>query len=155
MSQFAGSKVDATDFFIPVPVTAFGNGTNTITSLTFADLPSTACSASITNPHPTANMLTLVTFGGWLNASTNAVRVCPRVSGSVTISAGIGGGGPVGWGEIPLTSLTTPTQCSATVSYELPPGTATFTMQSMRDVAAGTQNANYCTLHIMPLRYEL
>ena len=41
-------------------------------------------------------------------------------------------------------------QHSATVSYELPPGTATFTMQAMRDSASGTQTANYCTLRIAP-----
>jgi hypothetical protein len=155
MSQFAGSKVDATDFSLPNQVTGFGNGTNTITATVFTDLPTFASSAAINNPHPSANMLVMVTFGGWLSASANAVRICPRVSGSVTISAGIGGGGPIGWGEIPLTGSTGVEQHSATVFYELPPGTATFTMQAFRDSAVGTQQANYCTLRLVPLRYEL
>jgi hypothetical protein len=155
VSQFAGSKVDATDFSLPTVVTAFGNGTNTITSTTFANLPTTSCIAAIVNSHPTANLLVLVTFGAWLSASANAVRICPAVSGAVTISAGIGGGGPIGWGEIPLTGSSPTEHHAASATYELPPGTSTFTMQSMRDSAAGTQKADYNTIRIAPLRYIL
>lgn len=155
MSQFAGSKIDAVDFKLPVPTTGYGNGTNVIVALVFTDLPTTGCAVSITNPHPTANMLTLVTFGGWLSVSANAVRICPRVSGSVVIGAGIGGGGPVGHGEIPLSSNAGSEDRTAAATYELPPGTATFTMQAMRDSAAGTQNASYCTIRLIPLRFEL
>lgn len=155
MSLLAGAKLDATDLYLPDVVTGYGNGTNTITSTTFANLPTTSCTAAITNPHPTASMLCLVTFGAWLAASANAVRICPAVSGSVTISAGIGGGGPVGWGEVPLSGNAGTEQHSATIAYELPPGTATFTMQAMRDSATGTQTANYCTLRLAPVRYLL
>jgi hypothetical protein len=140
---------------MPDPVTAFGNGLNTVTATTFTDLPTTSCIAAITNPHPTLSMLTLVGFGAWMNASANAIRICPRVSGSITIAAGIGGGGPIGWGEIPETGSASNFQLSATYTVELPASAtaATFTMQAHRDAAAGTQQVNYPTIRLVPLRY--
>jgi hypothetical protein len=160
MTRLAGSKLLADDFQIPDVVTAFGNGTNTITATTFTDLPTNTCVAAITNPHPTASLLVLVEFGCWAVASANAVRMCPRVSGSLTLAAGIGSGGngPIGWGEIPLTANTVnPQQVQGCANYTLPASAtpATFTMQAFRDSAAGTQNVNYPTLRIIPLYYSL
>lgn len=158
MTRNAGSEIVAVDFQLPVVVPGFGNGTNTITATTFTDLPTTACTAAITNPHPSASMIVLVEFGAWLHASANAVRCCPRVSGSVTIAAGIAAGGPIGWGEIPLTGNSgNPQQHKASATYSLPAsGTpATFTMQAHRDSAAGTQTCNYATIRIIPLYFSL
>jgi hypothetical protein len=164
MTRLAGSKLLADDFQIPDVVTAFGNGTNSITATTFTDLPTNACVAAITNPHPTASLVVLVEFGGWLTVTTlgdPAVRICPRVSGSLTLAAGIGSGGngPIGWGEIPLTGgiSTNPQQMQGCATYVLPASAtpATFTMQALRDSASGGQNANYCTIRIIPLYYSL
>jgi hypothetical protein len=154
----AGAKVDATDFDLPDVVTGYGNGSNTVTATSFTDLPTTSCTAAITNPHPTANLLVQVTWGAWMSASANAVRCCPRVSGSTTIAAGIGVGGPIGWGEVPLCGAATTNQySSAPVTYSLPASAtaATFTMQAYRDSAAGTQVVQFATLRLVPLYYLL
>lgn len=156
MSRNAGSEIVAVDFQLPAVVTGFGNGTNTITATTFTDLPTTACTAAITNPHPSASLVCLVEFGAWLHATANAVRCCPRVSGATTIAAGIGAGGPIGWGEIPVCGNSgNPQQGSASATYTLATGTSTFTMQAYRDSAAGTQVCNYATIRIIPLYYSL
>jgi hypothetical protein len=160
MTRLAGSKLLADDFQIPDVVTAFANGTNTITATTFADLPTTTCIAAIANPHPTASLIVHVEFGAWMAASANSVRMCPRVSGSLVLAAGIGSGGngPIGWGEIPLAANSAnPQQLQGCGTYTLPASAtpATFTMQAFRDSAAGTQNVNYPTLRIIPLYYSL
>jgi hypothetical protein len=158
MTRLAGSKVLADDFQLPDIVTAFGNGTNTITATTFTDLPTTSCVAVITNPHPTASLICLVKFGAWMSATANSVRCCPRVSGSTTIAAGIGAGGPLGWGEVPLAGNdANPQQCMGGATYSLPASAtaATFTMQALRDSASGTQVCNYATIRIIPLYYSL
>ncbi|MGD2042026.1 MAG: hypothetical protein PVJ28_00130 [Acidimicrobiia bacterium] len=155
MTILAGAKVVAADFDLPDPETAYGNGTNVITATSFTDLPTTSCIAAVTNPHPTANMLCMVTYGAWTTSATSsAQRLCPRVSGAVTIAAGIGGGGPIGWGEVIRTDTDDGYGTkSATVSYELPPGTSTFTLQAYREAASGTHQVNYATLRLVPLRY--
>jgi hypothetical protein len=157
MSRDAGSIVIADDFQLPDVVTVFGNGTNTITATSFTDLPTTSCIAAITNPHSTANMITLVEFGAWMSRTTGgAVRSCPRVSGSTTIAAGIGAGGPDGWGEVPLCSNNAnPQQMQGGGVYDLPPGTATFTMQAMVDSVGTGQVCNYPTIRIIPLYFDL
>lgn len=156
MTVRAGARLDATDFILPDVVTAFGNGSNTITATSFAVLPTVTCSASITNPHPTASMLVLVTFGAWMNTSNGvAVRCCPAVSGSTTIAAGIGGGGPIGWGEVPVAGTTVLQQGQGTYTVSLPASAnaAVFTMQAYRDSASGTQLLNYPTIRLVPLRF--
>jgi hypothetical protein len=80
------------------------------------------------------------------------------VSGSTTIAAGIGAGGPLGWGEIPISGNNlNPQQCMGGATYTLPASAtgATFTMQAFRDSAAGTQTCNYATIRIVPLYYSL
>lgn len=155
MTIRAGARLDATDFDLPDVVTGYGNGTNTVTATAFAVLPTTTCTASITNPHPTAAMLVLVTFGAQMSASANAVRCCPAVSGSTTIAAGVGGGGPIGWGEVPLCGAATTNQHSGSFTVELPvsANAAEFSMQAYRDSASGTQTCNYPTIRLTPLRF--
>lgn len=153
MTILAGAKVDATDFDLPDVVTAFGNGTNVITATTFSVLPTTTCTASITNPHPTANMLTLVAYGAWMVATTNDVRMALDISGVTVIAAGIGGGAAIGYGEIPIVSSSTASMHrQATITVELAPGSTTFKTYGMR-TTSGTQNINYPTIRLVPLRY--
>lgn len=155
MAILAGRYVAAADLAVPDAVAGYGSSTNTVTATSWAVLPSSGASAAITNPHPSAALLVWVTWGAWMSANANAVRLCPAVSGSVTIAAGIGGGGPVAWGEIPLASVSTSQQFSSMVPYELPAsGTAaTFVLQAYRDSATGTQTVNYPALRIIPIRY--
>lgn len=155
MAIRAGSDLSAVDFALPDHVDCYGNGTNTVTATTWTDLPTTACTGSITNPHPAVNMICLVTFGAWIIAGSSiATRICPRVSGSTTIAAGVGAGGPMGWGQIPISTSTGTQHVSASAVYSLPPGAATFTMQAYRDSASGTQNVNYPTIQIVPIRFD-
>jgi hypothetical protein len=159
MTRLAGSKVLAVDFQLPDVVTAFGDGTNTITATSFTDLPTTSCVAAITNPHPTASLICLVEFGAWMSRTTGgAIRCCPRVSGSTTIAAGIGAGGPLGWGEVPLCgNNANPQQMMGGGTYTLPVSAtaATLTMQAMVDSAGTGQVCNYPTIRIIPLYYAL
>jgi hypothetical protein len=157
MTILAGSKLKAADLTPPDPVAGYG-GTNTVTATTFTDLPTNPCTVNITNPHATADLLVSVAFGLWfvLPASPAFTRACPRVSGSVTIAAGIASvsNGPVGWGMIPGTGFVGTSQHAAHALYTLPPGTATFTMQAYKDsAAAGTHQVNYAVIEINPIRY--
>ena len=154
MAILAGRFAVAADLAYPGVVTDFGNGTNTISATSFSVLPGTPCSASITNPHPTASMLTLVSYGAWLVATTNTVRISLDITGSVTIAAGsIGGGAAAGYGEIPyLNAAPGGGQNAATITVEVPPGTATFEMWAMR-TTSGSQQVNYPTIRLVPLRY--
>lgn len=153
MTILAGAKVDAIDFDLPDVVTAFGNGTNTITATSFSVLPTTTCTAAITNPHPTANMLCIVTYGAWMVATTNDCRMALDFSGATVIAAGIGGGAAIGYGEVPITSTATGSMHrQATITVGLAPGATTVKTYGMR-TTSGTQNINYPTIRIIPLRY--
>ncbi len=151
MAILAGARVSAVDLSLPSPADGYGNGNNTVTATTFADLPTTACTVSITNPHPTASMLVAVQFGAWMSATANAIRCCPRVSGSVTLAAGPGGVVP-GWGMVPR-AVTDYVSFTGQGYATLPPGTATFTMQAYRESATGTQQCSYPSISVVPLRY--
>lgn len=116
MAILAGARISAVDLSLPAPVDGYGNGNNTVTATTFTDLPTTACTVAITNPHPSASMLVAV---AWMSATANAVRCCPRVSGPRWRGPGMG---------------CRPVCCHVSFTGQgyatLPPGTATFTMQA-------------------------
>lgn len=152
----AGAVVDGTDWKLPSVASAFGNGVNTVTASGFAVLPTTTCSTTVTNPHPFARLLVLAEWGAWLigNAGTGDVRVCLNVSGSLSVNAGIGGGGPIGWGEVLYATGASYQQHRAACTYELPvSGTAaTFAVYAMRQ-GSGTVKCDYPVVRITPLRY--
>lgn len=152
----AGAVVDGTDWALPSVSSAFGNGTNTITSATFAVLPTTTCSTTMTNPHPFARLLAMAEYGAWMkgNSTTGDVRACLTVSGSLVVTSGIGGGGPTGWGEVLYATATSYAQHRAMCTFELPvSGTAaTFDMYAMRN-GSGTVVCDYPVIRITPLRY--
>jgi len=152
MAILAGGIARGNDLTLPDVVAAHGNGLNTVTATAWANLPTTSCIAAITNPHASADMLTMVTFGCWCFADANAVRVSPAISGSITITPGIGGGAAIGHGEY-IRATTAYEGRMGGWTVELPPGTATFTMQAYRESAAGTQQVNYPTIRLVPLRY--
>jgi hypothetical protein len=154
----AGAVLDGTDWKLPAVVQSFGNGANTVTSATFAVLPTTTCSASMTNPHPSARLLVMAEYGAWLigNTTTGDIRACLSVSGSVSISAGLGGGtgGPVGWGEVLYHTALGYQQRKAMCTYELPvsASAATFDFYAMRN-GSGTVKCDFPTIRLIPLRY--
>ena len=149
----AGGTPVVPDPVLPDIARAAGDGNNTITATTFADLPTTTAVASITNPHTVKGLLCLVMWGAWMSATANGVRCCPRASGAATIPAGVGAGNmTMGWGMIPR-GVTEYTQYQGSGTVTLPPGATTFTMQGMREAATGTQQVNYPAIRIVPLRY--
>lgn len=151
----AGAVVDGTDWMLPDASTGYGSGANTITSATFAVLPTTTASASMTNPHPSARLLVRASYGAWMkgNTTTGDVRACLNVSGDLVVTAGIGGGGPVGWGEVLFATATSYGQHRAMCTYEIPAdGSATFAMYAMRN-GTGTVVCDFPTIRITPLRY--
>lgn len=154
MAIIAGALVDAVDLDVPDEVTAFGNGTNAIVSATFAVMPTTTCTAVITNPHPTNNLKVLVTYGAWMvGAASTDVRMSLDISGALTIAAGIGGGAAVGWGEIPIVGGATGSlQMQGTFTVNLPNGATTFKTYGLR-TGAGAVNLNYPTIRLCPLYY--
>ena len=157
MTILAGAKVDATDFDLPDPVLAYGNGTNSLTSSAgvFAVLPTTTCTASITNPHPTAPMLTLVSFGAWCSMATSGdVRLGLDVSGALTVAAGLNSLTTQGWGEVPFANVSQYSQLHSTITVSLPAGSTTFKVYGYRS-AANTATVNYPTLRLVPIRYVL
>jgi len=142
---------------VPDPVNAHANGVNTITATTFTDLPTIACSVALTNPHATRSLLCRVDYGAWISTSTVSVRVCPRISGSLTVAAGIGTNAPTGYGQLIRgnSGSTTYQQLAASYTVTLPVSAtaATFTLQAHRESASTTIQVNYATLDITPLRY--
>lgn len=153
----AGAVARANDLVLPDRVGAYANGTNTITATSFTDLPTTPCSVSITNPHASADLLVMVAYGAYVSTTTVACRVCPRISGAITVAAGIGTNAPTGGGQVIRaisSGATQYEQFAATYFAELPPGTSTFTMQSYRESASTTIQVNYATLDIVPLSYR-
>jgi hypothetical protein len=157
MTLRTGSKVDVVDFDLPdaVGASAASPGTNTVTATSWAVLPSNPVTVSITNPHPDADMLCLVTYGAWMSATASDVRLALDISGALSVPPGVGGGGAKGWGQVPMTSVSTAQQFSASFPVALPPGTTTFKAYAYRPAASGTQAVNYPVIDVTPQRYVL
>ena len=157
MSFFAGEKIVAEDFFLPTPATATGSGVNSITSTSYAALPSFPVSTSMTNGHPSLYMLCLVTYSAWVFSSSSSVfgRVSLELTGGLPISAGsVGSGAAAGFGEIIRGGINDQYQSSFTAL--LPAGTTTtFEMRALRESAVPTVQVNYGTIRVTPLRYSL
>jgi hypothetical protein len=153
-----GVPFAAMDHALPLPVAETGNGVNTITSTSFAALPSYPCTAQILNPNPDQAMVCLVGYGAWASASTNDVRLALRITraGQQYLAAGIGSDGPVGYGEIPAVLVSSLTGIHARTSVLLDPSPYpyVFEVYAMRAAAAGTQDARYACLRIVPIRYS-
>jgi hypothetical protein len=139
---------------MPATVTAYGNGTNTITSATFAALPTNPCSVAFTNPSATRALEVRVSYGAWVLAASGDVRGCVVATGGLTITSGVGGGGAIGWGEILYTSAASGSQAHADFTCTIPAGAAavTFTVQALR-TGAGAVSLNYPTLRVAPQRF--
>jgi hypothetical protein len=153
-------RLEEATYELPNEQTGYGAGANTIVSgaNVWADLPTFPSAGSITNPHPSREMLCTVTYGAWLGATTGGVRIFPVFSGAVTLAGGsLGtGNGPEGWGEVPLSSLLAGTESGFAASTVTVPaaGVLNFKIQALRSIASGTQQVNYATIRVNPLRYK-
>lgn len=141
---------------LPDVETAFGNGVNTIVSGAgaWAALPSFIPTVTITNPSATLDLLVDLGYGAWMSDTVGTTRISPVASGGLSIAAGVGNGGPIGWGEIPLTSTGNASHYAG-CTIVIPAGAAAvnITLQAQRSAATGTQTVNYPTIRATPLRF--
>jgi hypothetical protein len=108
-----------------------------------------------------APLWVLVTFGAWLVASAGETRAGVSLGGATVVSPpSFQQGGQVGsgaWGQTLLTAVadsgTASAQRSQQRMYLLAPGTTTFTIEAYL-ATAGTHNANYPVLEVIPIAYD-
>jgi hypothetical protein len=148
---------------LPMAVRGGASGQNVITSGAgvWANMAtSTWGSISITNPSPDFDLYCLVTYGAWM--------VCPALASQdlrfgVLMSGGLVGGpdpgspGPAGNGMIPIEAAATlSSQHMGSFSIVIPAGAGavSFVAQGKRNVASGTQNINYPSIEVVPIRFQ-
>lgn len=140
---------------MPADVNNFINAQLTITSTSFAALP-TPLTVSFTNPSSVYKLVVDVQISAWLSAATNDVRAGLAASGGVTFTPALGSGGAIANSENMYTS-TAGTQCAVTIpNIIIPAGAAavTFAMQAMRSTS-GTQLVSYPAIRVIPRRYSV
>ncbi len=144
---------------LPAGINLGGVGSNVITSLTFAALPSSPLSGSITNPSSVYNLECDVTFGAWVAAGVSTIQLQGGValSGGMSVAAdALGSGGPVATGQLILTQNVDPHSAQSGFQVIIPAGAAavTFTVQAKRTGVNAAQfiyNAPY--LQVQPRRF--
>jgi hypothetical protein len=154
---FAGEMITALS--LPGEVQSFNNGTNSITSLTWAVMPTATADATITNPSNSYNLKVLVLFAGQFVANGQGIQACIAASGGINISPGPGNGGASGNGEIP----SIPSQGNGNafpfsnhVTFSIPPAASavTFSWYGMVLGAGGTtESIKNITTRVIPLYY--
>jgi hypothetical protein len=157
MALRAGARADITDLALPAEVVQVGSGTNTVTAVAFANLPTTGAAASIINPHPSAKMRVRVSFSAICSTSdATGLWVCPAVTGSTAISAGAGGGGAAGLSEMIYTKASAAAAHHASFVVTLPvsANAAVFTLQAYREAATGTQQVDQPVVRLTPIGYD-
>lgn len=150
---------DSLNAFLTLPASQSvgGAGGNTITSITFAALPTTPLSLVVTNPSSVYNLEVDVTFGAWVASGNTAVQLQGGVAGSggMTWAAdSVGAGGPVSNGQVILTQNADAHSARNGFTVIIPAGAAavTFTLQAKRTSASGTQIFNQPFLQVQPRR---
>jgi hypothetical protein len=152
---------DALNTFLNLPADAVasGAGSNVISSLTFAALPSSPVSVVMTNPSSVYNLEVDVQFGAWVAASNTALQLQGGVaaSGGMSFAAdSLGAGGPVTLGQVILTQNTDAHSAMSGFPVIIPAGAAavTFTLQAKRTAAlAGSSIFNNPFLNVQPRRF--
>jgi hypothetical protein len=142
---------------MPAEVTVAGSALHTITATTWGSI---AVTGSITNPSAVRALVVRIQLAAWMVASGAYVRAAPFTSGAVTLAA-TGTGLPdavANWGEVlyqdtPATG-TAAGQQSTSVTVTVPAGgTLNVGVAAMRESATGSQQVNYPTLRLSPIRY--
>lgn len=151
---------DALNTFLDLPagVNVGGVGSNIITSLTFAALPSSPLSGAVTNPSSVYDLECDVTFGAWVaaGATTMQLQAGVALSGGMSVAAdSLGSGGVVSTGQLILTQNVDPHSAQSSFRVVIPAGAAavTFTSQAKRTVASGTSIYNAPYLTVQPRRF--
>lgn len=146
---------------IPDPVSNGANGSNTITSTSYAALPTTPISVSITNPSSVYRLLVDVRISAWMASTVTTVELTASVNGSggMTFAAGsTGNGHAVAQSENLLTTLgSTAQQYASSVPIIIPAGAAavTLAMYAKRNSASGTQSLLQPVIRAIPMRFML
>lgn len=136
---------------LPFPLSEQGANVQGVTATAWADLPNLAA-ISLTLSRP---CWVTITFGAWMAANAGDVRATSRVTGATTLGeTQLEVGGPTnGWGQVLYTNNTTGSRQSASVrTVRLNAGTNTITARAYR-TGSGTQQVNYATLQVAPLRW--
>lgn len=140
---------------LPADVTNFVNSQITITSLTFAAMP-TPLTVAFTNPSADYNLVVDVQISAWMSAATNDVRAGLSASGGLTFTPTLGSGGAIANSEN-LYAAVAGVQCSVEIPGLIIPagaGAVTFAMQAMR-TTSGTQLVSYPAIRVKPRRYQV
>lgn len=142
---------------VPAPVNASSSGTNTITSTSYAALPTSPASVALTNPSADFALLVEVTISGWM-ASNGTVELTASVNGTggMTFAAGsTGNGHAVSQGENLLAVDTTAASHQSTLPVIIPAGAAavTFAIHAKRASASGSQIFNFPAIRVVPIRF--
>jgi len=152
-----GSPFFGMDYSLPDVVTEYGSGPNTITSTSFAELPTYPVSTEVRNQHPTATMLCLVCLGAWASTSTGDVRISLYITraGIGYFGPGAGTGAQLGYGEVPSTASATLQGIFATFNVTLEPSPLPYRFQvyALKSSGAASTGVRYATLRIIPIRY--
>jgi hypothetical protein len=152
MTGYAGQVVMADN--LPAIVTAPPPAsTNTITATSWAVLPGGSLTASITNPSGTKDMVVMITMAAKISASASDVRVCVGLSGGMTVAAGAV---EPSWGNRLWSGSSGLIASSSSFPIVIPAGASavTVTMYAYRASATGTQQCDYPTLILTPLRFQ-
>lgn len=153
---YAGDKLVA--LALPAEVSTYGNGTNTISATVFAVLPTFTADVTISNPSTQYSLKVLVLFSGRLVANGAGTIASMSATGGISISAGIGTGGAVGYSELlylPSQGNTNPFTMNSYITATIPPNVSavTFQWQAYKDAAGTTQQITYPTTRAIPLYY--
>jgi hypothetical protein len=144
---------------LPLSVRNTGN-TNTVTGTanTWTNLPTNPWpTTQMTNPSADFDLYCLVNFGCWLTNTTGSLRMGVLLTGGISAGPDPGVNSVAGWGMMPLESTAgLQSQHAGAFSIVIPAGAAavTFTAQSQRSVASGTQSVNYPTIEVTPIRFQ-
>ncbi len=151
---------DALNTFLNLPaaVSIAGVGSNTIISTTFAVLPTSPISVSLTNPSSVYNLECDVNFGAWVAAGATTLQL----QGGVALSGGMsaaadstGSGGPISNGQLVMTQNTEAHSVTSGFPVVIPASAAavTFTVQAKRTSTGGNSIYNFPWITVQPRRF--
>jgi hypothetical protein len=145
---------------LPIAVRGSASGTNTLTPAinVWTNLPTnTWGTVQMTNPSTEFDLMCLVSFGAWMNNTAGSLRFGVLLTGGVSAGPDPSTNSVAGFGMMPLEGANSQSvQHAGSFSLIIPAGAAavTFTGQGQRSVASGTQNINYPTIEVTPIRFQ-
>lgn len=154
--QALADKVDLL-LSVPDPTSAAGSGSNTITSTSYAALPTTPISCAITNPSSDFDLLVEVTISAWLISNGTVELTCSvNGTGGMSFAAGsTGNGHAITQGENLITTSSAATMHQSKLPVIIPAGAAavTFAFYAKRNTASGSEFVNQPAIRAVPIRF--